>query len=232
MAKISLSPECLSGNKEVQTIITLSGSIAHELKNYLAAINICAELSEGKLKDIRKKVKDAAYLINNLQLQMKYAVAGKSSAEDFKHYSMLENVREALRQYPFKTNEERDLITIENTRNFTYRGNAILTNHILYNLIKNSLRAIQDAQKGKVIIRINCGTKFNELIFRDTATGIPKNFLPKLFGLYVSKNLAQGGTGLGLAFCKTIMQSYGGYIICNSEKRKYTEFTLKFPCVI
>ena len=36
------------------------------------------------------------------------------------------------------------------------------------------------------------------------------------------------GTGVGLAFCKTIMISYGGDIICNSIEGEYTEFVLSF----
>ena len=41
----------------VENIATLSSSIVHELKNYLAAISISAELSENKLKNIRQKIK-------------------------------------------------------------------------------------------------------------------------------------------------------------------------------
>lgn len=70
MAKSSLTAGHLSGNKEIQTIATLSSSIAHELKNYLAAINICAELSEMQLNKIMKTVRSADYLIGNLLLQI------------------------------------------------------------------------------------------------------------------------------------------------------------------
>ena len=90
MSKPSLTVGQESGNgkgdskeSQVQTIATLSSSISHELKNYLAAIHICAELSESKLRDIRKKAKEADYLIGNLQLQIKGVVTGKPSREGF-----------------------------------------------------------------------------------------------------------------------------------------------------
>jgi len=233
----------LSGSKEIQNIIILSSSIAHELKNYLMGISICAELSENKIKDItnicsgiiegnlkslRQRVKAASYLISNLQLQMKGIATGKPSIEDFKQYSMAKNIQEALEQYPFDAGEK-ELIAIEITTDFDYVGNPVLTNHIFYNLIKNSLRAIKNADKGKITIALERGKKFNKLIFKDTATGISKEFLPKIFGLFESQAIAQGGTGIGLAFCKLVMQSYGGDIACNSIVRKYTEFVLKFP---
>ncbi|CAL7960525.1 hypothetical protein GAMM_160099 [Gammaproteobacteria bacterium] len=228
MAKTILNAGQPSGNKEVQAIATLSSSIAHELKNYLAAINICSELAEGKLGNIRKKVRAADYLINNLQLQIKGVVTGKPSKKDFRLCSMAKSVEEALEQYPFKTGE-RELLTVEAAEDFKYNGNHSLTAHILYNLIRNSLRAIVNADKGKITLRLETGVEFNKLIFRDTATGIAKDFLPKIFGLFESQMIDQGGTGVGLAYCKLIMQSYGGDIVCESVEGDYTEFVLEFP---
>lgn len=245
MAKRSLTAKHLSGNKGIQNIVTLSSSIAHELKNYLMGINICAELSDNRLKDIsnfclelsekrlkniRQRVKAASYLISNLLLQMKNIVAGKPSAEDFKQYSMVKNIQEALEQYPFDVGT-RELVTVEATTDFDYIGNPTLTNHILYNLIKNSLYAIKNAEKGNITIKLEQGKEFNKLMFRDTATGIPKEFLPNLFKLFESQMTKQGGTGIGLAFCKLIMQSYGGDISCDSTRGRYAEFILSFPSI-
>jgi signal transduction histidine kinase len=236
MTKLSLSAGKLSSNKEMNKVTILSASIAHEFKNYLAGINMCAELSESELENIREKVrairnkvKDADYLINNLQLQIKGIVVGEPSTEGFRRYSIAKNIEEVLEQYPFKT-DERKLIAIV-PGDFKYIGNPILTNHIFYNLIKNSLRAIQNSGKGSITIKFKLGVKFNELVFRDTATGIAKEFLPKIVGLFESQMTAIGGTGVGLAFCKTIMNSYGGDIICNSIEGRHTEFTLKFLCI-
>ena len=180
MSKLSLTAGRLSGNQEAQTIATLSSSIAHELKNYLAAINICAELSEGKLRDIRNKVKAASYLINNLQLQIKGIMTNKPETIDFKRYSIKKNIREALEQYPFHDGE-RELITLDLSKDFEYEGNPTLTRHILYNLIQNALEAITEADKGVITIRLEPDVKFNKLIFKDTATGIAKQILPKIF---------------------------------------------------
>ena len=156
-------------------------------------------------------------------------VTGEPSTQGFKLYSIAKNIEEFLEQYPFKAGE-RELITVA-PGNFKYIGNPLLTNHIFYNLIRNSLRAIQNSGKGSIIIKFKSGVKFNELMFRDTATGIAKEFLPKMFGLFESQMTAHGGTGVGLAFCKLTMKSYGGDINCESTEGKYTEFTLKFPSI-
>jgi signal transduction histidine kinase len=236
MTRLSLSAGKLSGNKKINKVVTLSASIAHELKNYLAGISMCAELSESGLKNIGEKVrairdsvKSADYLIKNLQLQIKGMVAGEPSTEGFKRYSIAKNIEEVLEQYPFKAGEREVIVVV--TGDFIYIGNPVLTNHILYNLIRNSLRAIQNSGKGSITVKLKSGVEFNELVFRDTATGIAKEFLPKMFGLFESQMIAHGGTGVGLAFCKLTMKSYGGDINCESTEGKYTEFTLKFPSV-
>lgn len=228
MAKPSLTAGHLSGNKEVQIITILSAGIAHELRNHIGAISLCAELSEMQLSKIKKTVKSAEYLLGNLMSQIKGLVAGVSDIKDFKRYSIAKNVNEVLEQYPFKEGE-REMISLELSRDFEYRGNPALTTQIFFNLIKNALRAIRNAEKGNIVISLKSDVKFNKLIFKDTASGIAKEFLPKMFKLFESQMTAQDGTGVGLAFCKTIMASYGGDINCDSVEGEYTKFTLKFP---
>ena len=213
--------------KTIGTLAILASSVSHELKNHLAAISFCAEAS---LLDIRKKANEANCVLDNLQLQIKLAIANKSSKDELKTYSIIKGIEEALRQYPLQDND-RKLITVEAINDFEYVGNAVLTKHVLFNLIKNSLRAIRNAGKGEITIGLESGNEFNKLIFRDTASGISKEFLPKIFELFESQSIDQGGTGIGLAFVKKILQSYGGDITCSSIEGKYTEFTLVFPCV-
>jgi len=215
-------------SKTIETLAMLSNSLAHEFKNDLAAISICAELAEIQINNIKKRIATTDHLVNNLHLQIKSIIARKSNQKDFKSYSILKNIEEALEQYPFQDNE-RNLITVTMGQDFTYVGNPILTNHILCNLIKNSLRAISSANKGKITIKIKPGFDFNKITFKDTALGVSKDFMRKIFGLFESQNTAQGGTGAGLAFCKSTMQSYGGNITCESVYGKHTKFILKFP---
>ena len=242
MAKNSLMASGLFSNKKIEAVAVLLSSITHEVNNYLATIGINSELLRGKLSNIKKEIEDsesnlrivrrtvknAGYLVNNLQLQIKGIITGNVDKKDFKQYSMLKNIEEALGQYPFKPGEC-ELVKVNRSKDFEYIGNPVLTNHILYNLIKNALRAIKNADKGSIVIELEYGERFNKLVFRDTATGIPKEFLPKMFQLFESRMTAQGGTGIGLAFCKMIMNSYGGDIGCSSVEREYTEFMLSFP---
>lgn len=63
--------------------------------------------------------------------------------------------------------------------------------------------------------------------FRDSGTGISADILPKIFDLFFSQT--HHGSGIGLAFCKIVMESYGGKIECKSAEGEFTEFILSFP---
>jgi len=53
--------------------------------------------------------------------------------------------------------------------------------------------------------------------------------LPKIFDRFFSST--HHGSGIGLAFCKLVMQAYGGNITCQSQQGEFTEFVLSFPVV-
>ncbi|WP_019218077.1 sensor histidine kinase [Legionella tunisiensis] len=39
------------------------------------------------------------------------------------------------------------------------------------------------------------------------------------------------GTGIGLSFCKLVMNRFGGDIRCEAQEGKYTQFALTFPAL-
>ena len=68
-------------------------------------------------------------------------------------------------------------------------------------------------------------TNGNRLHFRDNGYGIKPDILKKIFEDFYST----AGIGIGLSFCKNVMDKINGTIVCHSEFGKYTEFILIFP---
>lgn len=139
--------------------------------------------------------------------------------------SMAECISEAIARYPFKTPRERILIT--SIGEFQFRGSKLLMEHVLFNLIKNALYVIATAQRGEINIWTEFGEKFNYLHFKDTAVGMTNQQLSQLFNHFYTTTFM--GTGIGLSFCKLVMNGFGGNIICDSLDGEYTLFTLSFP---
>lgn len=111
-------------------------------------------------------------------------------------------------------------------------GNQI--QQVLLNLLINARQAMPHG--GNLMIKLihQSDDDTVDLIVRDTGSGIPQQDLPKIFdSFYTTKSgpdaSGKGGTGLGLAACRNIIESHRGRIRVESSVGKGTAFTLKFP---
>jgi signal transduction histidine kinase len=102
--------------------------------------------------------------------------------------------------------------------------------HILFNLLKNALYYIEASGKGDIHIWLENDEGKNTLHFKDTGPGISATLLPSIFERFFSRR--KHGTGMGLAFCKSVMQEIRGDIQCRSKEGEYTEFVLTFPTLL
>lgn len=158
-------------------------------------------------------------------LLMKSKQRGFNKA-NFSIFSINHCIDEALRRYPFKE-RELQLIDRDNSEDFNFKGESLLILHIFFNLIKNALYFIEQEGKGTIKIWYEKSLQYNIVHFKDTAKGIPDHVMPKLFERVYS--YSNHGTGLGLAFCKMVMQSLEGDIKCHSSYGEFTDFILYFP---
>jgi signal transduction histidine kinase len=146
--------------------------------------------------------------------------------------SIAQCVETALARFPFREGDRRRVHC--NLRpDFTFRGSEMLTVHVLFNLLKNAFRHMGNIETAYISIRLETGSRANRLIFSDSGTGISPEILPHIFTrFYTSATTTDDvslGAGIGLAFCRDVMQAIGGAITCSSVKGEYTEFVLTFP---
>ncbi|MDB4533842.1 ATP-binding protein [Vicingaceae bacterium] len=113
-------------------------------------------------------------------------------------------------------------------------ANANQIQQVFLNLLINARQAMNGG--GRLIIRLEHDDKCNtvDLIVRDFGEGIPAEKLPKIFDRYFSTKsgpdeTGKGGTGLGLAACRKIIEAHNGKIRVQSTVGKGTCFTVKLP---
>lgn len=111
-------------------------------------------------------------------------------------------------------------------------GNQI--QQVLMNLLINARQAMPHG--GSIQIRLSWepGSPYVDLTVRDNGTGIAPEHLPRIFDPYFSTKRGpdasgKGGTGLGLASCKEIIEAHRGKIRVQSTIGKGTAFTLRLP---
>lgn len=101
---------------------------------------------------------------------------------------------------------------------------------VFVNLISNAMR--YTPQGGKITIAAAPADQegFVRFAVRDTGSGIPPEFLPRIFDRFTIRSKdAKAGTGLGLAIAKEIVQAHGGAIQVTSELHNGTEFSFTIP---
>ncbi|MCS7237332.1 MAG: ATP-binding protein [Thermoguttaceae bacterium] len=105
---------------------------------------------------------------------------------------------------------------------------------LLLNLIINARQAMP--RGGRLVIKLgyDSDTRMVELVIRDYGCGIPSELLPRIFEPFFttkdgSDGSGKGGTGLGLALCREIVETHGGRIRVESTVGVGTAFIIRFP---
>jgi len=83
---------------------------------------------------------------------------------------------------------------------------------------------------GELMIRTSRHGARAAIQISDTGRGIPPERLPGIFRPYGSSR--SGGTGLGLATARKIVEAHGGTISVHSEVGKGTSFTIELPLAV
>lgn len=237
--------EIAQKNAEVMNI--LAASLAHEIRTPLAIIkintdlismpNLVAQLPDKEDKkqltksigNIQQAIKECTQVMDMLLVKLRQMAQLEKGAMLWETCSMKETIDAALSEYPFRDDEKPLIHYKKKRKDFVYAGHTRLTKHIIFNLLKNALYVMRDEGKGEIFIEYRMGKEYNQLIFKDTAKGIPAEYLPKIFDKFETTDDAHSGTGLGLAFCKLVMDTYGGKIECISKEGEFTQFILSFP---
>jgi CheY-like chemotaxis protein len=227
----------------------LAGSIAHEMRNPLGQIRLYLDETVHELhrssfesavepsmvkniKSISRRLAQAQMALNRglhvIDMTLGNFRNEDISKEDFTCLSAAAATRKAIDEYGYASEHERQMIHFESNDDFMFRGDENSYVLVIYNLLVNSLHFIQTAPDGRIDIRMEKSETKNRVYVKDNGPGISSENIIKIFDPFFTSG-KKGGTGLGLAFCKRIMLSFDGDIVCNSEKGKFTEFVLSFP---
>jgi len=209
----------------------LAASVAHELRNPLATINISSfnlkNKTEGEdlhkhLDRIRKKVEEANRIIDNL---LNYSRLRPPNREKFNLHDRLE---EAVREIRNRKNYpvENLKLEIEPVRDSEISADPYQLGEVFSNILNNAFNAI-DREHGEVAIGAHTDDGKAVIVIRDNGEGIEKEFLKKVFDPFFSTRAK--GTGLGLAICRQIIKNHGGSIELDSERGSGTTVTISIP---
>jgi two-component system CAI-1 autoinducer sensor kinase/phosphatase CqsS len=211
---------------ELRTPLTSLAITARGLKARLpAALEQQTPQREGLMQAVARMESDLAHISNSIELLVANSKNPDKATQGLFEVGAI--IHDTIGRFPF---EERglELVTVELPGPAYVMGNIQLFGLVTTNLLKNALEAIKRAGKGRIHIRCEVRPDAVHLVFRDTATGVPPQVLVRMFQPFFSYP-AHRGTGIGLAFCQNVLNSWGASIACRSVEHEFTEFEIRFP---
>ncbi len=218
--------------KRLSDIGTLASTVAHELRNPLAAINMSAAIIRRKaserdplvdkqLRSIEKMVTESDQIINNLLF---YSRLRSPQYESVSIHGIIEecvgNLRMQIKkQMQFRSN-------FDSLKDIGMSADPLQMREVFNNLLHNAADAVPDIG-GEVEI---AGENYPELIrirVQDNGHGIDAQHLAKIFDPFFTTKAK--GTGLGLTVCNQIVNMHGGTIDIQSEIDKGTTVSIVLP---
>lgn len=100
---------------------------------------------------------------------------------------------------------------------------------VFTNIIGNGTK--YTPENGNIVLSASVDDHYVMVRIADTGTGIPADKLPLIFEPFYrvrGKEECQRGSGLGLTFCKKIMELHGGVITADSREGRGSTFLVKF----
>jgi signal transduction histidine kinase len=102
---------------------------------------------------------------------------------------------------------------------------------VITNLLTNAIRYNHD--QGQVVVATQSLPNEVILSVSDTGIGISQEHLANIFERFYRVDKARsrkdGGVGLGLAICKSIVMAHGGQIFVSSQPDRGTKFEVRLP---
>lgn len=157
-----------------------------------------------------------------------YSRIGKNEGEP--ELISLNKVIEEVLALQRKTIEEKCAqFVIEQMPNITAFRVPIL--QVFHNIIGNAIKYAKENDSPIVEIKAIQKDKFIEIAIQDNGIGIEQEYFDKIFIIFqrLHNNEKYGGTGMGLAIVKKIMENMGGAVRVESTPGKGSTFYLLLP---
>jgi len=228
---IEAQQERLVEAETMGAIGAMAAGLAHGIRNPLASIRSSAELSlEEKSSDFHQGLaEDIIAEVDRLELWIrKLILLVHPDEQALESVEAGAAVRQTLAGFA-PAMESRGIsleLDIEEPLP-PIRGNSLMIDQVLQNLISNALDAMPNGGTLTVVAHAANGRDQVEMKVTDTGEGLPKDRLEQIFKPFVTSK--HTGLGLGLSLVRRLVERLGGTIALTSREGRGTTASLRFP---
>ena len=219
-------------------------TLAHELKNPLAAISNVLEIwstvehdpaQMARLRQIARHQLGQMIRLSDDLLDIARIAQGKLklSLQNTAVKSIIENVLEQLG--PFVEQRGHVLTVSLPEQPLFVNGDATRLTQVFANLVQNAAKYTEPG--GQIWVTAELSDETAVIRVRDTGRGIPEEMLSAIFTLFTQVDATLGhaleGLGIGLTLVKRIVEMHSGSITVRSEGLECgSEFIVRLPALV
>lgn len=234
MEELNRKTQELAHHQRLETIGTMTSSIAHEFNNLLTPIMGYSIMVLEKIPPEEEEICDDLLEIYQASQKAKTIItrlsdlSRKNTGLTYQDVSPDELARRVLEVAAPARPPKVEAVLEADCPGLWVRGNETRLSQLLLNLVLNGFHAMEE-KGGK--LTLTTADRGKEVLFRvaDTGHGIPEEVLPNIFDPFFTTKESGKGTGLGLAIVRQITEEHGGTIHVESRVGEGTAITVVFP---
>lgn len=218
-------------NEQLAAVGELAAGIAHEIRNPLASISGSVQVlsneltigsAERRLMEII--VSESNRLAKILEDFLRFVRPQERRVADFDIATVVTEVMDLFRLSDEVSDAHRIEVQVSPPRS-VLSGDRDQIRQIIYNIAKNAVRAM--AAGGTLTVLGREEDAWYSIRFTDTGRGMSEEELGRLFTPF--STAFDGGTGLGMAIVRRIVEDHGGAIDAESKPGEGTAVTVLLP---
>jgi two-component system NtrC family sensor kinase len=235
-AELERQQEALAQREKLAAMGSLLASVAHELNNPLAAVMaqadlLCEELGPHPLREQAAEIIQAAERCVGIVRNFLTLAHQHSPQRTRVEFNALISEAMKLLSYPLQVD------TIEVRQHLANDlpplwADPNQLHQVIVNLITNAHQALRETtEPRRLTLRTRAEPNPERVLFEvaDTGPGIPSAVQARIFEPFFTTKPSGVGTGLGLPFCRGIVEEHGGVLSVESQPGQGAVFRVELP---
>jgi PAS domain S-box-containing protein len=221
----------LNETKRLSDVGTLAATVAHELRNPLAAIKMAAynikrkaqnPMLDKHIANIEVKLSESEQIIDNLLF---FSRLKMPKLDIINIYPILEDIISSVIER-FSSSGVLINKNIDSLKDVLIEADEVQMKELFINLINNAADALTN-HTGSITIEGEKKDNAAIVHIKDNGSGIETDDLDRVFDPFFTTKAK--GTGLGLSVCNQIVHLHGGSITIESKKNIGTTVRVQLP---